>query len=200
MKKSETIVIGKIIKKYKIPLKHINELNKKYDSVKNKLNDYGDRLAGRLDTELNITSILQQTSIYPYLVKCMTDYINDEQKFYIFPSQKIDLDIFACWINDMVAGEYNPPHTHHNGTGWSVVLFLQVPNFINDVKHAQKFRDGQLVFIDNASSSTHWMTPVVGDFYIFRADQLHGVMPFKTKTPSEIRRSMSFNFILKENV
>ena len=39
MKKSETIVIGKIIKKYKIPLKHINELNKKYDSVKNKLND-----------------------------------------------------------------------------------------------------------------------------------------------------------------
>ena len=130
----------------------------------------------------------------------MTDYINDEQKFYILPSQKIDLEIIACWINDMVAGEYNPPHTHHNGTGWSVVLFLQVPNFINDVKHAQKFRDGQLVFIDNASSSTHWMTPVVGDFYIFRADQLHAVMPFKTKKPSEIRRSMSFNFILKENV
>ena len=88
MKKSETIVIGKIIKKYKIPLKHINELNKKYDSVKNKLNDYGDRLAGRLDTELNITSILQQTSIYPYLVKCMTDYINDEQRNCLIPAKR----------------------------------------------------------------------------------------------------------------
>ena len=45
----------------------------------------------------------------------------------------------------------------------------------------------------------HYVTPKVGDFYIFRADHQHCVMPFKTKKPGAIRRSMSFNFIKVTN-
>ena len=40
-----------------------------------------------------------------------------------------------------------------------------------------------------------WVEPEVGDFYIFQADHQHCVMPFKTKEPGKIRRSMSFNFL-----
>jgi hypothetical protein len=94
----------------------------------------------------------------------------------------------------MKEGEYNPPHTHHDGTGWSTVLFLKVPEFIDDAKDPHKFKDGQLCFIMN-QNICKYVTPKVGDFYIFRADHQHCVMPFKTKKSGEIRRSMSFNFI-----
>ena len=96
----------------------------------------------------------------------------------------------------MVAGEYNPPHTHHDGSGWSTVLFLKVPKFINDTKDPHKFKDGQLCFMMQGNTCTY-VTPRVGDFFIFRADHQHCVMPFKTKHLTEIRRSMSFNFTLK---
>ena len=56
-----------------------------------------------------------------------------------------------------------------------------------------KFKDGKLCFIDGPSTSDY-NTPRVGDIYIFQADHQHCVMPFKTKNPNEIRRSMSFNF------
>ena len=46
-------------------------------------------------------------------------------------------------------------------------------------------------------NSCKYLNPKVGDFYIFRANHQHCVMPFKTKKPNEIRRSMSFNIHLK---
>ena len=38
----------------------------------------------------------------------------------------------------------------------------------------------------------------VNDFYVFKADHQHAVMPFKTKVKGDIRRSMSFNFITND--
>ena len=94
-------------------------------------------------------------------------------------------------------GEYNPPHTHHDGNGFSTVLFLKIPKFINDAKDPHKFKDGLLTFI-HGNGAIQDLTPTVGDFYIFQADHMHCVNPFKTKNPNDIRRSMSFNFIIKE--
>ena len=45
---SETFVDGKIIKKYKLPLDLINDLNKRYESERNLLISKGKRLAGRI--------------------------------------------------------------------------------------------------------------------------------------------------------
>jgi hypothetical protein len=80
----------------------------------------------------------------------------------------------------------------HNG--WSCVLFLKVPEFINDTKHKHKFHDGQLCFL-GYDRQVYWCTPQVGDFYLFQANQQHTVYPFKTKIKGEIRRSMSFNLV-----
>ena len=115
--------------------------------------------------------------------------------FGIFDKPAVNLDIISCWINDMKEGEYNPPHTHHDNTGWSTVLFLKVPEIINDVKHQHKFRDAQLGFVWDNGAGVKYFDPVVGDFYVFKANHQHAVMPFKTKIKGDVRRSMSFNFI-----
>ena len=53
-----------------------------------------------------------------------------------------------------------------------------------------------MIFAETKKASpTINIKPKVGDFYIFQADHQHSVMPFKTKEPGKIRRSMSFNFL-----
>ena len=129
----------------------------------------------------------------------MGDYLKILNQVGLIDDSHKNLDIISCWINDMKEGEYNPPHTHHNLTGWSTVLFLKVPEFINDVTNPHKFKDGHIGFISHDAIATEWVRPKPGDFYIFEARHQHCVMPFKTKIKGEIRRSMSFNFIIKEN-
>jgi len=194
MIKSELLILGRIIKKYKISKKDIDELNKKYEKAKDYLKSYGPRLAGRLDSELEILPIIGGTSAFKKISICMDDYIKSTIHYGSNKAVPYNLEIIGCWINDMVRGEYNPPHTHHDGTGYSTVLFLKIPEFINDAKDPHKFKDGHLAFTTLNGEGTQYIFPKVGDFYIFQADHQHSVMPFKTKTPYEVRRSMSFNF------
>lgn len=189
-------VFGRIVKRYELPLDAVQELNEKYEEHKTKLNSFGRRLAGRLDSELEFTNLIGETKISKNIVDCMNDYIETLEKIDLYKGSK-KLEILSCWINDMKEGEYNPPHTHHDNTGWSTVLFLKIPELINDVKDPHKFKDGQLAFTDVYGEGVAWMEPEVGHFYIFEARHQHMVMPFKTKIKGEIRRSMSFNFIEK---
>lgn len=198
--KEQTTMFGRIVKKYEMPLEAIEDINLRYEKEKAKLNSFGPRLAGRLDSEKEFTHLLGQTKISKNIVDCMTDYIDTLEKVGLCSERK-PLEILSCWINDMEEGEYNPPHTHHDLTGWSTVLFLKVPEFINDAKDPHKFKDGNLGFTSTDGVGTVWFEPKIGDFYIFEAKHQHCVMPFKTKVKGEIRRSMSFNFIQKnENV
>jgi len=195
--KSQTIIFGKIVKCYDLPLDSIEDLNNRYEKLKTKLHSFGSRLAGRLESELEFTNLLEETKISKYLVDCMHDYVDMLEKVSKIGKKK-PLHILSCWVNDMQEGEYNPPHTHHNGTGWSTVLFLKIPEFINDAKDPHKFKDGQLGFVGVDGVGSNWVTPKVGQFYVFEASHQHCVMPFKVKKKGEIRRSMSFNFI--ENI
>jgi len=176
----------------------IKDLNKSYEKAKDYLHSYGPRLAGRLDSELDLMGIIQDTKIFKRITDCMDDYINTTIKYNLLEPGPHHLEIIGCWMNDMKAGEYNPVHTHHNGTGWSSVLFLKIPHFINDTKDPHKFKDGALTFINVDGQSSNHIEPKVGDFYLFRASHMHSVNPFKTVNPGDIRRSMSFNFIIKE--
>jgi len=192
--KEQTIIFGRIIKYYDLPMNAIDDLNNRYEEERNKLHSFGHRLAGRIDSELEFTNFLETTKISKYLVDCMHDYLDTLVKGGMLKEKK-PLKILSCWINDMKAGEYNPPHTHHDLTGWSTVLFLKVPEFINDTKHPHKFTDGSLGFCSVDGIGTVWMEPKVGQLYIFESRHQHCVMPFKTKEKGDIRRSMSFNFV-----
>ncbi len=192
--KAQTTLFGKIVKRYDIPLNLINDFNLKFEAHRESLNSFGSRLAGRLNTELEFTHLLGQTKMAETISECINDYIDTLEKLGIFEEEK-KLHILSCWVNDMKEGEYNPPHTHHDTTGWSTVLFLKVPEFINDAKDPHKFKDGKLGFISVNGVGSVWMEPKVGHFYVFEASHQHCVMPFKTKVKDEVRRSMSFNFI-----
>ena len=195
---SKTIVSGRIIKKYKIPLNQVEELNKKYEDNKHSLESKGAKLAGRLDSELESTKIIQSLPIFETIKKCMNEYMMSLNHFSLTPKPMYNLKIITMWINDMQPHEYNPIHTHHDGTGWSTVMFLKVPNFINDAKHKHKFRDGALGFIF-PENKTMFYEPSVGDFYIFEASHQHFVLPYKTNDGDPTRRSMSFNFITDDD-
>jgi hypothetical protein len=196
--KAQTNIFGRIVKRYDMSLEDINDLNIKYEEHRKKLESFGPRLAGRLDSELEFTNQIGQTKIAKHIVDCMNDYIETLDKVNLFQGSK-QLEILSCWINDMKEGEYNPPHTHHDNTGFSTVLFLKVPEFINDVKEKHKFRDGKICFIGHDGTYSEWAQPKVGDFFIFEANHIHAVMPFKVKNKGDIRRSMSFNFIDKDD-
>ena len=194
--KSRTYTFGRVIKRYDIPLNLIDDLNEKYEEHRKNLNSFGPRLAGRLDSELEFTQKISECKVSATIVDCMNDYIESIEKVNLFSGTK-QLEILSCWINDMQEGEYNPPHTHHDNTGWSSVMFLKVPEFINDAKDPHKYKDGFLGFTDVNGTNCTWMEPEVGHFYIFEARHQHCVMPFKVKNKGDIRRSMSFNFIQK---
>ena len=194
--KAQTTLFGRIVKRYDIPLDAIQDLNTRYEAHKKKLNSFGPRLAGRLDSEKEFTHLLAEAEASKHIVDCMNDYINTLDDLGKFDEEK-KLKILSCWINDMKEGEYNPPHTHHDTTGWSTVMFLKVPEFIDDTKDPHKFKDGKLGFIGHDGIYTTWTDPEVGHFYIFEAAHQHCVMPFKTKVKGKIRRSMSFNFVVQ---
>ena len=192
----KTILTGTIIKKYEVPIEMIDELNSEYEKNQKSLISESKDLAGRIDTELGIKSILPKLKIFNKINFFINDYLMTLNNFGLLSNPQIKTHIRSCWINDMKEGEYNPVHTHNGPTnaGWSCVLFLKIPEFVNDVKHKHKFHDGQLCFI-GYDRKVYWVTPKVGDFYLFQANQQHTVYPFKTKIKGEIRRSMSFNLV-----
>ena len=70
---SKTFLSGRIIKRYDIPLKEIEELNNSFDKSKNNLEDKGAKLAGRIDTELSVTDFVPKLLIYETIKKYMND-------------------------------------------------------------------------------------------------------------------------------
>ena len=192
----KTILTGTVIKKYEVPIEMIDELNSEYEKNQKSLISESKDLAGRIDIELDIKKILPKLKIFNKINFFINDYLMTLNNFGLLSNPQIKTHIRSCWINDMKEGEYNPVHTHNGPTnaGWSCVLFLKIPEFVNDVKHKHKFHDGQLCFI-GYDRKVYWVTPKVGDFYLFQANQQHTVYPFKTKIKGEIRRSMSFNLV-----
>ena len=192
---TKTFVSGRIIKRYEIPLKEIEELNNAIDKRKNTFKSKGPKLAGRIDTELEVNNLIVTLPIMQTIENFMNDYMMTLNNFGLANRPVYNLNILTMWINDMKPNEYNPPHTHHDRSGWSTVMFLKVPNFINDAKHKHKFRDGSLGFID-PNDNTKFFVPEVGHFYIFEASHQHFVSPFKSNDKDPFRRSMSFNFVV----
>jgi len=197
------LIFGRIVCKYKIEHDFIDDINQKYeDTLKNTnlLRSKGKDLAGRVDSELDVLPILQNCRIFKRITECMSDYVNTCVEYGLCAPGPHNLDILSCWINDMKPGEYNPVHTHNENMGYASNLYLKVPKFINDCKEPHKFKDGKITFVSPNAVASESFTPEVGDFYIFQADHMHCVNPFKTNDDNNIRRSMPLNFIINNSV
>ena len=64
----------RFVAKFTVPKKYIKDLNLRYENAKTHLNSYGARLAGRLDSELNMMGLIDKTEGFNYIVKCMNKY------------------------------------------------------------------------------------------------------------------------------
>ena len=78
--KTKAIVMGKIIRKYELPLDEIDELNNIYEKNKHTLEPYGSKLAGNIETELDVTNMLPNAKIIYTMYECMKDCVAENGK------------------------------------------------------------------------------------------------------------------------
>ena len=184
-------ILGSIILKIQLPMELIDEINKAYDDNAKNLESHNKHLAGKIEEENLVTSILSEET-KKFFIQCFAQYLKNIQK----PWWGISLH--NAWINEMKAGEYNPFHWHtskNSDLGLSSVLVLKRPESYG-IEHSNPDQpaNGALEFTggqqDPLSISQFRVDAQVGDLYIFPYTMLHGVYPFNG---DGIRRTMSYN-------
>ncbi len=179
---------------YRTQLSKTDLENIKKICIKDKTKDNRKNLAGHLKNEYKIDIKKFDKTIKNYL----TEY---NVAFYHWYNKKIkNFETLSVWVNFMKHGEYNPPHVHSN-CDLSCVLYLDIPLKLKDEnkKYLGSIKDGGPGSINftyhicndplNISQSTFF--PNTADFFIFPANLLHSVFPFKSKIE---RISVSANF------
>jgi uncharacterized protein (TIGR02466 family) len=166
--------------------------------------DWSDRLVGKVHAENLIpTEVIQEH------VKFFTDaalgYVDQYASRHCHPISrdiKPVVSIHSAWYVRQKAGDFNPVHLHTNAE-LSAIGYLQMPDDIEEEwakdtldhypAHGHvEFMHGSPTFLNRAS---FMVRPKAGDFFIFPADMLHTVYPFRCDGE---RRSFSMNIILAE--
>ncbi|MDB4343035.1 2OG-Fe(II) oxygenase family protein [bacterium] len=176
----------------------VYRLNKKIDDTiaRNEQIDYSNQLSAKIKTEYDVVDILKEvdnTQQIPGLLdKAHSSFSHDN-------SFNWSVKFYAAWGNDQKEGEYQIVHKHSGASplGYSLILFLKVPNFGPEYQNNEWPTNGRTVIFGNCGgqlSTTHIMIePKVGDIYIFPYDMEHIVYPFRG---DGMRRSISCNFDL----
>ena len=166
---------------------------------------HNELLLGQIDTELTVSpKLLEKAGVINFLNNIVRHFVLTAKKQQ-FPKDKdnifaeqIAISMVSMWIVSQQPNEYNPIHTHTN-CNISSVMYLKVPKFAPDRKTRKDLYDGSISFISNTSSDINFsqpsivMRPSVGDFFIFGAQQLHTVYPYRCEEGDPERRSVSFN-------
>lgn len=172
--------------------------------------DWSAHLAGAVSAEIRITDILLE-------LPALRDFLYDVARTYAYrcenallhysnydrteelTDKRLEVQIKEAWVNEMVAGDYNPAH-FHQGCLFSSVGFLRVPPGYEAEFQADKARQntaGCLQFIDSRSAvgvrNLFTVKPMVGEFYLWPSWMLHCVYPFRSPG---VRRSMAVNLAL----
>ena len=77
---TRAFVMGKIIRKYSLPLDEVDELNNIYEKNKHNLQPFGSKLAGNIETELDVTNMLPTAKIIYTMYECMKDCVAENGK------------------------------------------------------------------------------------------------------------------------
>jgi len=182
---------GPLLFKIKLNSKDLKECAKLCSKKSSEIND---TLAGVIKHQHYVSSQKFYDIIDPYLVSFRHGY----RQWYGQPLTK-QINILTTWVNFMVAGEFNPPHTHTR-CDFSSVLFLQIPEKLKE-EH-KKFEGtgggpGAISFTYGEAqphSLNYRSFPAEeGDLFIFPATLTHFVAPFMSQGE---RISMSANFKL----
>ena len=169
--------------------------------------DWGPNLVGQTDKERAIPrEMLLDTDVMGFFLEAMRTFVKlckNQQYASIAKQAGFEeewlTEMLVPWIVSQQPGEYNPSH-EHSGCHISAVMYLKIPEMLPSRKaHRQNF-DGSVVFHGPAVGSAFCESgftykPEPGDFFIFSAQQQHGVYPFRCAEGQKDteRRSVSFN-------
>jgi len=204
-----------LIMKATVPADVVGALNARADAIVAERDavaqrDWSAHLAGNIKTEIRVTDIVRampelETFLYDvartYTYRCENALLNygnyaDTEEL---KDKTLEIRISEGWINDMVAGDFNPVH-YHQGCIYSCVAFLRLPDGYEAEFAADKDRQncvGCLQFIDGRTMvggrNLFMVKPEVGAFYLWPSWMLHCVYPFRGPG---VRRSLSVNLSL----
>jgi len=130
--------------------------------------------------------------------KCLTNYAEENRPQVLADEINFDFQLISAWFNDQKDNEYNPMHTHIGDL--SGVLYLQIPEYLPSRRTMAPF-DGAIEFRVGRESpySLEMLTisPEPGDIFFFESGMNHCVYPFRTPDGKGVRRSLSFNIMIK---
>lgn len=187
-----------LVLEVKVPNDYIEKLNMYMDMALGdkellKKLDHSHDLAGNLNTEIKITNQFLEETRNEWGVSLLRFFSNIGSAYCQNMINKTNITKFVitgAWMNNQVAGDFNPIHKHDGLL--SSVLFTKVPISISNDE--EKDYAGYLEFIDGRDAGitpTHMrIKPVVGCMYMFPSWLLHQVYPFRGNGH---RRSVSFN-------
>ena len=187
-----------LVLEVKVPNDYIEKLNMYMDMALGdkellKKLDHSHDLAGNLNTEIKITNQFLEETRNEWGVSLLRFFSNIGSAYCQNMINKTNITKFiitGAWMNNQVAGDFNPIHKHDGLL--SSVLFTKVPISISN--NEEKDYAGYLEFIDGRDAGitpTHMrIKPVVGRMYMFPSWLLHQVYPFRGNGH---RRSVSFN-------
>jgi len=206
---------GPTILKATMPGGMVNRLNARIDDLVRRedevaARDWSAHLAGAVSTEMRFTDVIRETPevadflydvarTYAYRCENALMHYGDYERTEELADKRLRIQIKEGWINEMVAGDYNPAH-FHQGCLFSSVGYLRVPPDYEAEFRADKARQntaGCLQFIDSRSAvgvrNLFVVKPVVGEFYLWPSWMLHCVYPFRSPG---VRRSLAVNLSL----
>lgn len=177
--------------------KYVNKTIKDEEKIKNL--DHSNNLVGKLKQEFLIESNELDKHL-PFFNNVVAKYLDTDLSRSFKSLAKgtgYGIDYKSAWIVRQFAGEYNPAHIHTE-CSMSCVGYLRLPEKIEE-EWEEDYKDhypanGHIEFLHGSSGKMHVHTlmvkPSVGDFFIFPADLIHMVYPFKSEGE---RRSFSMN-------
>ena len=203
------ICLGQTVLRYEVPLDIFNVLNGIYEMNFVNLPDAHKQLAGKIGKENSLffngadnKKMHKHNMLPPYVLNWFESRFKhylDFNKIYEY-----QLHMNSIWINEMIAGEYNPVHIHQGNiyTGLSSVMMLKLPkNMGPEYARPDAPMNGRLQIIGNSSGQfvKSDYSPIIKerDFYIFPYDMRHCVYPHTN--PKAVRRTLAANMDVDYN-
>tara|TARA_B100001250_G_C19662520_1_gene727757 strand:- start:50 stop:820 length:771 start_codon:yes stop_codon:yes gene_type:complete len=200
---------GPMMMHAKLPMSMVRQLNKYTNKIikdekKAKKLDHSDNLVGKLKQEI----LIEQKELNKHIDTFNNIIANFLQTDMARHFKQIEqgtgfaIDYKSAWVVRQFANEFNPAHVHTQ-CDMSCVGYLKLPPEI-DKEWEEDYKDhypckGHIEFLHGQPGKMHMHTflvkPTVGDFFVFPADLIHTVYPFKSEGE---RRSFSMNITVAQ--
>ena len=207
--KFKFVWLGQTVLSYHVPLDIFITINKIYENNFKDMPDAHKQLVGKIGKENSLfyggaptKKMHPHNLLPPYILQWFESVFQHYLSFNKI--YKYNLTMQSIWVNEMIAGEYNPIHIHQGDryTGLSSVMILKLPQDMGpeyareDVPLNGKLQiigaaNGQFVKSDYAPNSEE------RDFYIFPYDMRHCVYPHNN--PNAVRRTLAANMDVDYN-